>query len=437
VFVRTLGCKVNRAESEAIAAELLGEGVRLVAEDEASVIVVNTCTVTGEADAKARKAVRRALAAPRSPVVVATGCLAAVDREGLEGLGDRVVVSVQKSAVGGAVRDLLAQRGEDAAQVASGGHRAEAFDGATAAPQSASRSGAHFRSRVAVKVQDGCDCACTYCIVPRARGASRSVALRDVLAEVAALVDAGVREVVLTGINVGRYRDAESGACLPQLLAKVAATGVSRVRLSSVEPMDLTDEFLGVVASLPTFCAHLHVPLQSGSDAVLSAMGRTYRAGDYADRISAARAVLPQLAVTTDVIAGFPGESAEQAAETLEFCERIGFSKLHVFRYSARSGTLAADMPDRIPPSEIDARASALRMLSERLEVAHAASRVGLALEVLVERRVQNADGTAQVRGTSREYLQVSFGAGGASLGDVVTVVGLGVDGRGLVGKAV
>lgn len=438
VFVRTLGCKVNRAESEAIAAELLGEGVRLVAEDEASVIVVNTCTVTGEADAKARKAVRRALAAPGRPVVVATGCLAAVDAEGLERLGERVVVRVQKPEVGAAVRDLLAQQGHGVARTAASSSSVTAgSDDATGAPKPASRAGAHFRSRVAVKVQDGCDCACTYCIVPRARGASRSVALRDVLAEVAALADAGVHEVVLTGINVGRYRDVESGARLPQLLAEVAGTGVLRVRLSSVEPLDLTDEFLGVMASTPAFCAHLHVPLQSGSDAVLSAMGRAYGSAAYADRISAARAALPHLAITTDVIAGFPGETAEQAAETLAFCERIGFSKLHVFRYSARSGTPAASMPDQIPPPELDARAGALRALSDRLETAHALSRVGSTLEVLVERSVQNEDGTAQVRGTSREYLQVSFPAASAAVGDVVAVVARDADGRGLIGEAV
>ncbi|HEY5540203.1 MAG TPA: MiaB/RimO family radical SAM methylthiotransferase, partial [Coriobacteriia bacterium] len=318
VALRTLGCKVNRAESEAIAAELLGVGVRISEEDEASVIVINTCTVTGEADAKARKAVRQALAAPAGPVVVVTGCLAALDRDALAALGQRVIVEADKGRVAAIVTELLG------AKVSHGGDHVPALRTGDAA----------FRHRVALKVEDGCDAFCSYCIVPYARGVPRAVPLSDIASQAAALAAAGTREIVLTGINIGRYDD--DGLDLADVIGTVAATGVARIRLSSVEPLDLTPRLLAEMAATPAFCAHLHVPLQAGSDAVLSAMGRTYTAARFAERIEAAREALLGLVLTTDVLAGFPGETAEQAAETLEFCQRAGFSKLHVFRYSRR-----------------------------------------------------------------------------------------------------
>ena len=408
VAFRTLGCKVNRAESEAIAAELLSAGVRLAEEDEAAVVVVNTCTVTGEADAKARKAVRQALAAASRPVVVVTGCLAVLDRGALRALGGRVVVEADKALVAGVVAELLGKT-----------RRAPGMTGAGPWSSARESSGA-FRTRVALKIEDGCDAFCAYCIVPYARGVPRATPLSEVRAEAQALVDAGTREIVLTGVNIGRYSDGE--ARLSDVLAAVAYTGVSRIRLSSVEPLDLTDELLGVAASTPALCAHLHVPLQSGSDPVLSAMGRTYAAEQYAGRITAARSALPGLVVTTDVLAGFPGETAEQAAETLAFCKRTGFGKLHVFRYSRRPGTPAAERTDQVPDAEKAARAAALRELSAQATSAHAAARVGETAEVLVERVNMRPDGTPVADGTTRDYLRVRFDPDGARIGELVAV---------------
>lgn len=415
VAVRTLGCKVNRAESEKIAAELLGSGVRISAEDEAAVIVINTCTVTGEADAKGRKAVRRALGAARRPVVVVTGCLAALDRGALAALGERVVVEADKARVAEAVAralDLKPDSGEGARS------------------PSAQRVGDAFRTRVALKIQDGCDAFCSYCIVPHARGVPRAMGLPEIVAEAESLVAAGVREIVLTGINVGRYADPASEARLPDVLRAVTATGVARVRLSSIEPLDLTPELLGAMAASPAFCAHLHVPLQSGSDEVLSAMGRAYTAAQFADRVAAAREALPGAVFTTDVIAGYPGESASQAAETLALCEAVGFSKLHVFRYSPRAGTPAAARADHIPPAEKSARAAALRALSARLERAHALVRAGTHAEVLVERVFSATEGHEIAEGTTREYDRVRFPAQGECEGELVEVrlLGLGKD---------
>ena len=291
----TLGCKVNQTESEAIAAELaVGSGC---APDSADVVVINTCTVTGEADHKARKAVRHALALPRSPIVVVTGCLATLDADGLRALGARVVVEADKQRVSARVADALRSRG------------------VTASRADAPGASAPFRTRAQLKVEDGCDAFCAYCIVPYARGVPRAVPVGTELAEAERLVAAGATEIVLTGINIGRYDD--SGIRLPELLTRVAATGIARIRLSSIEPGDVTPELLQAALATPAFCAHLHVPLQAGSDAVLARMGRPYGTAGYAATIEAARAALPGIAISTDIIVGFPGESEAEFAETL------------------------------------------------------------------------------------------------------------------------
>jgi len=409
VAFRTLGCKVNRVESEDIAAELIGRGAVVTSEDEAAVIVVNTCTVTGEADSKARKAVRQSLKAARHPVVVVTGCLAAVDPESLAALDPRVVVEPDKERVAEKVADALGLDEEPHAH--------------------AVRAGEGFRTRAMLKVEDGCDVFCAYCIVPHARGNPRSVPLAGAVAQARALADAGVREVVLTGINLGRYRDGD--ADLAALVESVAGAGIERIRLSSIEPPDLTDSLLATLANTPAACAHLHVPLQSGSDAVLQAMRRTYSVAEYEQRIAAARAALPGVAVTTDVMAGFPGETDAHAAETLAACERIGFAKLHVFRYSERPGTPAAAMV-QVPPEVRAARASALRTTGDRLRERYIAGRLGTAAEVLVETA---ADGIAT--GTTPEYLRVEFAApAGVGVGDTVQVQLRSVRGDRVLGEA-
>lgn len=397
----TLGCKVNRAESEDIAEALLDGGVELVAEDLAEVVIVNTCTVTGEADAKARKAVRRALAASAAPVVVVTGCLAAVDASGLAALGNHVVVEPEKSLVASRVAALLGA------------------DSTAGASHAAARRGAHtggeFRTRVPLKVQDGCDAYCAYCIVPHARGGPRSVALAEAVARAGVLVAGGSREIVVTGINLGRYSDPQSGADLSTLVRALAETGIARLRLSSIEPLDLTPRLLAALAETGAACPHLHVPLQSGSDRVLSAMGRGYSVRQFLDRLEAAREAIPGLAVTTDVIAGFPGESDDDFAETVSACRSAAFAKLHVFRYSPRLGTPAAEMPSQVVPEERAARARVLRELGGELRAAYVASRRDSVDDVLVE---TVRSGTAE--GTTPDYLRVRFPADTVSAGDIV-----------------
>jgi len=418
VAFTTLGCKVNHAESERIIAELLAAGARITGPDEADAIVVDTCTVTGEADAKARKAVRRALGCHREPLVVVTGCLAALDADGLAALGTRVTVVADKAEVPRVVGEALGLRcgpGHGLGQPhtpdlphAPGRSHAPGSPcdpDPAHGPDLAVRAGAEFRTRAAVKVQDGCDALCSYCIVPHARGAPRSTALASVLAEVEALCAAGVAEVVLTGINLGRYTS--GGVGLVGLVRRTAETGVARLRLSSIEPPDLTDELADTLGSLPAVCNHLHIPLQSGSDPVLRAMGRTYTANEYERIVARLRQAMPGLAITTDIIAGFPGESDADAARTLDACERIGFTKLHVFRYSRRDGTPAASMEAQVPPEVRARRAKRLRELGERLRREWLRGMQGATVEVLLEKECRDADGQPCFEGVSREYARV------------------------------
>jgi threonylcarbamoyladenosine tRNA methylthiotransferase MtaB len=417
VAVRTLGCKVNRSESEGLVERLLGRGFEVVPDEAAAdLVVVNTCTVTSEADAKARKEVRRALAACGGPVVV-TGCLAALDGDGLRALGPRVVVQAARAALETDVARLLGSSQAAAASLHVMPSR---------------RPAGALRTRVMVKVQDGCDRRCAYCIVPDARGGPRSVPAREVLDRVASLVASGTSEVVLTGINIGRYADGAAGVeDLATLVRRVADAGVARVRISSIEPPDLTDRFVDALRSVPQAAPHLHVPLQSGCDRTLSEMGRRYTAAEFAGALARCRGALPDLAITTDVMVGFPGETDADFEESLEFAEACDFAKLHVFRYSARAGTPAARRSDQVAPRVKAARAARMRALSDRLAAARAAVRAGGKATVLVERV-----GAGAARGTTEDGLHVALrGARDVAVGALVPVT-LRLDANGcLVGE--
>lgn len=398
VHVKTLGCKVNRVESDGFAAELLSMGATVTELDDASVVVINTCTVTGEADAKARKAVRKALKGACRPVVVVTGCLATLDAQGLRAIDERVVVEADKDRVVERMAGLL-------------GIEAHRLRGATVRPA----YGAGFRTRGSIKVEDGCDNRCTYCIVPDARGVPRATPLPRIVAEAEGLVAAGVSEIVLTGINIGRYRSEE--ADLARVVQAVADTGIPRIRLSSIEPPDLTAELLDVLADTPAVCEHLHVPLQSGSDAVLESMGRHYDSGRFLELIAAARSAIPGLSLTTDVIAGFPGETDADHQATVDIVRTASFAKLHVFRYSERPGTPAAGMV-QLDSVVRGARAAELRGVGAELRAAHIRGMVGAKAQVLVEQVEQGV-----ARGTTRDYVRVTFPAAGrAAVGSLVDV---------------
>lgn len=425
VAVVNLGCRVNRVESDRITKDLAASGLRLVPEDEADLVVINTCAVTGEAEAKTRKAVRHAAGLSKHPLVAVTGCVANLFPAELEALGDNVRVFPAKASL---ARDALAVWDAEVPRGASPCDRAADH-----------RLHGAFRSRRGVKVQDGCDNRCTYCIVWKARGPVRSEPLDAVERQVAQVLDEGADEVVLSGINLGRYRTSdESGGVvdLGGLIERVCSLGARMVRLSSIEPPDLSASILSAMAGHPNeVAAHLHLPLQSGCTSTLRRMGRNYTAQEFAQVVRSARDVLPNLSLSTDVIVGFPGETDDEFEESLAFCRAMRFSKIHAFRYSARPGTAAAGFPDQVPPEVARTRSERLRALGDELRASDAAARVGTVEAVLVE--YVDPDGTA--RGTSASYHDVVLPAGNHALHapGLVRAELVGINGARLVGHQV
>ena len=368
VSVVNLGCRVNRVESDRISAELVSAGFTLVDPDEASLVVINTCAVTGEAEAKTRKAVRHALGRARRPWVIACGCAANLHPDMLETLSDRVVVEPSKV-------DVVARACSLLGLVNDGDSLDDAVD-----PHDLAR--VLGRSRWGVKVQDGCNNRCTYCIVWKARGPERSVPVPAVLDQVRLAERAGVPEVVLTGVNLGAYDGIGAGDAhveIDELVETILQeTAIPQLRLSSLEPMDVTDRLLDVMAAHPDRIApFLHLPLQSGCSATLARMGRPYTAEEFHDLCLRARRRIPAIALSCDVIVGFPGETDAEFSESLAFCRKVGFARMHVFRYSPRPGTAAAAMDDQVPPELKEARGRAMRELARELALADARSRVG------------------------------------------------------------
>lgn len=362
--VVNLGCRVNRVESDRITTDLAQAGFALVEQDDADIVIINTCAVTGEAEAKTRKAVRHALGLPREPLVIVTGCVVNLHPGELTDLSERVIAEPSKVDVAAAaVR---------AAGLPPEGGSAPAHDLA------------HLlgRSRLGIKVQDGCNHRCTYCIVWKARGPERSVPVDAVIEQVRQAHEAGIPEVVLTGVNLGAYdgvdgRDAHVE--IDELLrAILARTDIAQVRLSSLEPMDISERLAAAMAdNADRVAPFLHLPLQSGCTATLRRMGRPYTAERYAEAVASIRQALPAVAVSCDVIAGFPGETDEEFERSAAFCEQMAFSRMHVFRYSARPGTPAAAAADQVDPQIMAKRAARLRAIAERSADRDARRRIG------------------------------------------------------------
>ena len=370
-----LGCKVNRVETDAVAASLLHQGNQESSEQDADLIIVNTCTVTGEAEKKTRKAVRHALRANDHARVVVTGCAAAVDAPFYQSLSPRVDF-VPKGK-------LMEQVLEHAAVT----QRAQVL--ATPA----------FRTRVGVKVQDGCNNACTYCIVHVARGRSVSRPAEEVIGECVALAQAGVREIVLSGINLGSYSyyDPYSSATLhlPDLLERILdqtqgqspdGAPLVRYRIGSVEPKDVSPELMALMTANPgRICRHLHLPLQSGSSRVLREMARPYDADFFMDLVTRFREQVPGLALSTDVIVGFPGETDADFEKTLQLIDDVQFDASFSFVYSPRPGTPALELKDETPAEIKSQRLAKLQQKIDALAQNYSQQMVGTIQKVLVE----------------------------------------------------
>jgi threonylcarbamoyladenosine tRNA methylthiotransferase MtaB len=355
-----LGCKVSMTDAQQVRERLAADGHREVPPDQAAVRVLNSCCVTAEAVAKSRKAARRA--ARSAERVVVTGCAAALDGA-FDGLPENVTVLSRRSEL------IAAAVSEQVGALSCTGVHQPRFG----------------RTRAYLKIQDGCSFACSYCVIPQVRGASRSRSAAAVLEEARRRATQGHRELVLTGVNLGCFRDREAGLDLAGLLEAVAALdGVERVRLSSIEVNHLSDRLLRAVADTPGVARHLHVPMQSGSDRVLGAMRRHYAAAGFVTKMHRARELVDGINLTSDVIVGHPSERVEDFGATLDAVSAAGFTRVHVFPYSPRPGTADAG-DDRVSAAEKRRRSRQLRALSDAQGAAHRASKVGRRERVLVE----------------------------------------------------
>ncbi len=427
-FIEQFGCRATQADGAALERQLLDRGCTSAPTvSAADIVVVNTCTVTASADAQARDAIRKLHAANPAVRIIATGCYAQRAPEELAALPGVawVVGNSHKPQIPQLVDSLSTGAPAEPAKSANDFFPAAAlhldstvpfhsFVGAQLYPErSRGNVATHLgniltgdifeqrtllsapvlggegnHTRPTLKIQDGCDSRCSYCVIPFVRGKSRSLPPETVLHEIQRLSNSGYREIVLSGINLGTYgRDLSPRVEFEDLLGRVLGeTAVERLRISSIEPLDVTQDLVDLFASTERIAQHFHMPLQSGSDRILAAMHRWYRAEHYARRVALIHERLPHAAIGADVITGFPGESEDDHAATLAFIERLPFTYLHVFSFSKRPGTKAASLSNEVPGAVIKRRARELRALGEAKSAAFRQSQIGRTLRVLTLR---------------------------------------------------
>ena len=408
IAIPTFGCKANQADTAALRDgihQVLGD-VEFVSTDEASdVILINTCTVTHTADSDARQMIRRLKRKNPDARVVVTGCYAQTDRETLEAIPevDHVIGNVHKSAIPNLIEQVLAGQSPKLDFKRTGSREWNP----TLRDASAIRTLQKGRTRPFLKVQDGCDYVCSFCIIPQARGKSRSIPLPQVAQECREYIGLGAQEIVLTGIHLGHWgKDLQPkrrfGAMVRELLSE---TTEARFRISSLEPNEVDSDVLDLVANHPRICPHLHVPLQSGDNGTLARMRRVYRTSWYEKIIQRFSEALPFGAWGIDVMVGFPGETEQAFDNTVQFLQNIPFTYLHVFPYSVRKNTEAATMPLQVDPQEKKARVQILTKLSNTHRQRHLEKNIGRDGRVLVEEKRQQG----LLRGYTENYVPVLF----------------------------
>ncbi len=462
VALHNLGCKVNAYELEAIGQKLQEKGYQIVPFDDiADIYIVNTCTVTNIADRKSRQMLHRAKRRNPDAVVVALGCYVQTGKEEalLDGSIDLAVGNNRKKELPELLEEFLRKRDVLREMEAGGSEKDGLVDQKTLNRRSLididreqeyeemlseggadmKPSGEHTRSYI--KIQDGCNQFCSYCIIPFARGRVRSRRPEDVLREVRRLAAGGCREVVLTGIHISSYgmdfiqkTDGdylESGSDLRQtaqkrqyllnLVREIAGTeGIERVRLGSLEPRIITREFAEGLAALPQVCPHFHLSLQSGCDATLKRMNRHYTAEEYYEKVRLLREVFENPAITTDVIVGFPGETEEEFETTAAFLEKVHFFEMHVFKYSVRKGTVAASMKDQVPEQVKNERSARLIEMEQRLSREYRAQYIGKEITVLTEDCAQLAEESWRL-GHTQTYVKAAVPAALAGRNELIT----------------
>lgn len=423
VAFHTLGCKVNQYDTQAMRERFEEAGFRTVDfEDRADVYVVNTCTVTGTGDKKSMQTIRRCHRNNPDAAIVVTGCLAQRAADELKLPGVRLVLGTQRR---GEVVQLLAQALEqDCALIAVETLRQAPFEHLTVHAHEG-------HTRATMKIQEGCDRWCTYCIIPSVRGPIRSRPLDEIRAEAQSLAAAGFKEVVLTGIHLTSYGREQHGAItlLDAIRAVHEVEGIERIRLGSLEPVIVTGAFVQGIAAMPKVCHQFHLALQSGSDTVLARMRRRYTSGEFLAACAMLRGAFEDCALTTDVMTGFPGETEEEFAQTVDTCQKAGFARMHVFPYSEREGTKAAAMEGSVPRHVREERARYLIAVGRVLERAALEGRIGKTEDVLIEEIDAQGRGTGYTGGYMRVHVQ------GAKPGEIVRVQITGIENDELSGE--
>lgn len=373
--ILTLGCKVNACESAAIEKSLLENGFSAAEGENADLFVINSCSVTGTAVAKARHAASRFRRENPAGIIALCGCFpqSYPEEAGLKFDADIVLGNSDKDKLADYARDYI----ENRVKTVKVNPLSREFCKNGAAPD-------EDRTRAFIKIEDGCDRFCSYCIIPTARGRVRSLSREDIAKQAQSCFENGHKEIVLTGINLGCYGQ-ELGLSLYDAVKAVSESGVPRIRLSSLEPEMMTDELIEKLGEIPALCPHFHLSLQSGSDDILRKMNRKYSAEQYSHIVEKLRGVFPECSITTDIIVGFPYESDEDFRKSVDFAKKIGFAKIHVFPYSIRKGTIAAEMP-QVQPSVRTERSRVLIAEAERLEDAFLRSQRGKTGIALIEK---------------------------------------------------
>lgn len=417
VAFHTLGCKVNFYDTEAIWQLFKNEGYEQVDfEQTADVYVINTCTVTNTGDKKSRQMIRRAIRRNPEAIVAVTGCYAQTSPAEIMAIPgvdmvigtqdrDKIIPIVKQFETDrqpiNAVRNIMKTRQFEELDVPDFADRTRAF----------------------LKIQEGCNNFCTFCIIPWSRGLMRSREPLSVIAQAEQLVAAGYQEIVLTGIHTGGYGEDIEDYSLAKLLWDLdKVEGLKRIRISSIEASQITDEVIEVLKSSDKMCRHLHIPLQAGDDRVLARMRRKYTTAEFASKIERLHEIMPDVAITTDVIVGFPGETEEMFRNGVAFMERMKFSEMHVFPYSKRTGTPAARMEDQVDEEIKNTRVHELIDLSEKMQLAYAQQFVGQVLEVIPERTYKGAPDSGLFMGYSDNYVQLVFQGSEDMIGQVCRV---------------
>lgn len=410
-YMTTLGCKVNQHESQLMAEELRRMGMEQQSVSAgADVVVINSCTVTSTADQKTRQILHRLRRENPDAVICVSGCVpqACPDKAATLADADIIIGNSNRESLPGHIRHFLMTR-SPIVDIVPHTDRSGLSGGIVDFGE---------RSRAYIKIEDGCNRFCSYCIIPYARGRVRSRSPEDIEKESRALAQAGYREAVLVGINLSAYGQ-DCGLTLADAVRTVAAVdGIKRIRLGSVEPDLLTPELLRCLAEEPKFCPQFHMSIQSGCDATLERMRRRYTTADYTQLVGTIREHFDNPSITTDIMVGFPGESDEEFEQSLAYFREVGFARAHCFVYSRREGTVAAAMPDQVPPSVQNSRAVRLREAAEAAAEQFLRFQLGTTAIVLAERR--RDDGLWE--GYSKNYTPVRF-SGEVCRGDILPVV--------------